>query len=90
MLDYFATLPDVDKAQLRDAMATDRIITDRTGKLYHCLHITDERMKYIRIALNNVDMGIFDNQREKAKQGKIGFAILYSKGEEQVVLAELL
>lgn len=88
MLDYFSALPCIDKAKLRDAMATDRIITDRTGKLYHCLHITDERMKYIRIALNNVDMGIFENQREKAKQGKIGFAILYSGIEEQVVLAD--
>lgn len=88
MLDYFGSLQNVDKAQLRDAMATDRIITDRTGKLYHCLHITDDRMKYIRIALNNVDMGIFENQREKAKQGKIGFAILYSNGEEQVILAD--
>ena len=88
MLDYFAQLPNVDRAKLRDTMVTDRIITDRTGKLYHCLHITDERMKYIRIALNNVDMGIFENQREKAKQGKIGFAILYSFGEEQVILAD--
>ena len=88
MLDCFATLSNVDKAQLRDEMAKDRIITDRTGKLYHCLHVTDERMKYIRIALNNVDMDIFENQREKAKQGKIGFAILYSYGEEQVVLAD--
>jgi len=88
MLEYFGNLPNVDKAQLRDSMVTDRIITDRTGKLYHCLHITDERMKYIRISLNNIDMGIFDNQREKAKQGKIGFAILYSEGAEQVILAD--
>lgn len=88
MLEYFSSLPNVDKAYLRDAMAADRIITDRTGKLYHCLHIADERMKYIRIALNNVDMDIFENQREKAKQGKIGFAILYAGGEEQVILAD--
>ena len=88
MQQYFSMLKGVDKAVLRDEMAKDRIITDRTGKLYHCLHIADERMKYIRIALNNVDMDIFPNQREKAKQGKIGFAILYSNGEEQVVLAD--
>ena len=88
MLEYFGTLPNVDKAQLRDVMATDRIITDRTGKLYHCLHIADERMKYIRIALSNIDMDIFENQREKAKQGKIGFAILYTNGAEQVILAD--
>ena len=88
MLEYFSALPGVEKTHLRDEMAKDRIITDRTGKLYHCLHITDERMKYIRVALNNFDMCIFDNQREKAKQGKIGFAILYSYGEEQVVLAD--
>ena len=88
MLEYFGTLQGVDKAKLRDRMAKDRIVTDRTGKLYHCLHIADERMKYIRIALNNVDMGIFENQREKAKQGKIGFAILYTDGAEQVVLAD--
>ena len=88
MLDYFGSLDGVDRAKLRDEMAKDRIITDRTGKLYHCLHIADERMKYIRIALNNVDMDIFTNQREKAKQGKIGFAILYTNGEEQVVLAD--
>ena len=88
MLDYLGSLDGVDRAKLRDEMAKDRIITDRTGKLYHCLHIADERMKYIRIALNNVDMDIFANQREKAKQGKIGFAILYTNGEEQVVLAD--
>lgn len=88
MLEYFGSLVGVDKAMLRDEMAKDRIITDRTGKLYHCLHIADERMKYIRIALNNIDMGIFTNQREKAKQGKIGFAVLYSYGEEQVILAD--
>ena len=88
MLEYFATLPNVDKSHLRDKMAMDRIITDRTGKLYHCLHIADERMKYIRISLNNVDMNIFPNQREKAKQGKIGFAVLYTNGEEQVILAD--
>ena len=88
MLEYFGTLPNVDKAHLRDVMATDRIITDRTGKLYHCLHIADERMKYIRIALSNIDMEIFENQREKAKQGKIGFAILYTNGAEQVILAD--
>ena len=88
MLEYFGTLPNVDKAQLRDVMATDRIITDRTGKLYHCLHIADERMKNIRIALSNIDMDIFENQREKAKQGKIGFAILYTNGAEQVILAD--
>jgi len=45
-------------------------------------------MKYVRIALNNIDMGIFENQREKAKQGKIGFAILYTYGAEQVILAD--
>ncbi|MBQ6897205.1 MAG: DUF4080 domain-containing protein [Oscillospiraceae bacterium] len=88
MLEYLSLLNGVDKAQLRDEMAKDRIITDRTGKLYHCLHIADERMKYIRIALNNVDMDIFENQREKAKQGKIGFAVLYTNGQEQVILAD--
>lgn len=88
MLEYFGTLDGVDRAVLRDKMATDRIMTDRTGKLYHCLHIADERMKYVRIALTNVDMDIFPNQREKAKQGKIGFCIIYTNGEEQVVLAD--
>jgi hypothetical protein len=88
MLEYFGTLDGVDRAVLRDKMAADRIMTDRTGKLYHCLHIADERMKYVRIALTNVDMDIFPNQREKAKQGKIGFAVLYTNGEEQVILAD--
>ena len=88
MLEYFGGMPNVDKAHLRDEMVKDRIITDRTGKLYHCLHIADERMKYVRIALNNVDMDIFENQREKARQGKIGFAIIYTNGAEQVILAD--
>ena len=88
MFEYFGALPNVDRAKLRDELAKDRIITDRTGKLYHCLHIADERMKYVRIALNNIDMDIFPNQREKAKQGKIGFAILYTDKEEQVILAD--
>lgn len=85
---YFSSLDNVEKAQLRDKMATDRIVTDKTGKLYHCLHIADDRMKHIRITLNNIDMGIFKNQREKSKQGKLGFCILYSSGTEQVVVAD--
>ncbi len=88
IFEFFATLPNVDKRRLRDELAKDRIITDKTGKLYHSLHIADDRMKHISIALKNTDMGIFENQREKAKQAKIGFCILYSYDEEKVVVAD--
>ncbi len=86
--EFFSSIEGVDKSKLRDIMALDRIITDKTGKLYKCLHIQDDRMKHIRIAVNNCDVQIFENQREKAKQGKIGFCIIYSSEKEQVVFAD--
>ncbi|MEG2082141.1 MAG: hypothetical protein RR011_02820, partial [Oscillospiraceae bacterium] len=53
-----------------------------------CLHINDERLKHISIALKNVELGIFQNQQEKARQSKLGFCIIYSQGTEKVLVAD--
>lgn len=88
LFEYFKNHKGVSENELRDVMAFDRITSDKTGKLFPCLHIGDPRLKNVSIAIKNVELDIFENQREKAKGGKIGFCILYSQGKQTVLFAD--
>ncbi|MEG3028827.1 MAG: DUF4080 domain-containing protein [Oscillospiraceae bacterium] len=88
LFEYFKGREGIEERALRDVIAYDRITTDRGGKLFACLHINDERLKHISIAFKNVELGIFQNQQEKARQSKLGFCIIYSQGTEKVLVAD--
>ena len=86
LYEYFTEKYGVDKSILRDIMVKDRIVTDNTGRLFSFTHIPDTKFKTITTALRQQYVNIFENQREKAAKGKIGFAILYS--DNTVILAD--
>ncbi len=86
VFEYFTEYYNVDKSVLRDVMVKDKIITDNTGRLFGFTHIPDTNFKRITTALRKETVQIFDNQTEKSRKGKIGFAILYS--ENKVILAD--
>ena len=87
LFDFFSKKEQVDANILRDCIAFDRITTDKTGRLFGFLHRPDERLKTINNIVKTVELSIFDRQIEKAKQGKIGFCILYSE-QEQIVFTD--
>ncbi len=86
VFEYFTLHHNVDKAVLRDIMVKDKIITDNTGRLFGFTHVPDTNFKVITTALRKETVKIFDNQAEKSRKRKIGFAILYS--ENKVILAD--
>ncbi len=86
LYDYYTIHYNVDKAALRDVMVKDRIITDNTGRLFGFTHVPDTNFKVITTALRKETVKIFENQAEKSRKGKIGFAILYN--ENKVILAD--
>lgn len=88
LFEFFSDFKGVDKLVLRDALAADRITTDNTGRLFPFTHVLDENYKDITAVLKNCDLGLFESQKEKAKQGKIGFAIMYSQINKPVVIAD--
>ncbi len=86
LYDYCTDVLNIDKAVLRDEMVKDRIVTDNTGRLFGFTHVPDSNFKTITTALRQGRVQPFENSREKAAKGKIGFAVLYTT--QQVILAD--
>ena len=68
---YFASLPNVDKAVLRDRMCQDRFETNNSGKLPAALKVKDARLGDIAHILDET----------RPKNTKRAVCILYSEGK---------
>lgn len=69
--EYFSSVKGVDKIKLRDLMLLDRISTNNSDIFPECLKVSDERLKKIKLKLNEI---------EPCKKGTVrSVAILYSE-----------
>ncbi|NLO47149.1 MAG: DUF4080 domain-containing protein [Clostridiales bacterium] len=75
--DYFISLPNIEKAVLRDTMVCDFLSSNAGGKLPYALQIPDPALREVKKRLKNAlgEHGV-----------KRGFALLYA--EPRVVVAE--
>lgn len=80
LFSYLCTLPQVDKAVLRDKMVCDRLATNCSGVLPAFLRVEDSRLKAVRTALNG------DIQTRATAGVKRALALLYS--ENRAVYAD--
>lgn len=71
LYDWCAAIDGVDKMLLRDALVCDRLTTNSTGKLPHCLHIADPALGRVVKQLAN------DPKTAPIAGVKRGVAILY-------------
>ncbi len=70
MLDFFSSLKGMVRAELRDAMACDRLATNAEGRLPEVLKVPDSRLKAIKTDVNT------DAVTHIKKGVKRGFALL--------------
>ena len=75
--DYILTLPGLSPAEVRDAMAHDRLANDNTGRLPDCLAIEDPQLGQI----------IRNLRKLKPEGAKLGVCILYD-GEKRILCAD--
>ncbi len=71
LYDWCAALPGVDAALLRDALVCDRLTTNSSGRLPHCLHVADPMLGKV------VRMLAADPETAPLPGVKRGVAILY-------------
>lgn len=69
--EYFSSLGKIDSAVLRDKMITDRILTNSSGIIPHCLRIEDKRLSKVKYRLSK--------QHPETKGVKRSVAILYTE-----------
>ncbi len=85
LYEFFINFNEVDKDVLRDTLAKDFILTNKTGKLPKFLHVFDDRLKTISNFVKTNDK--FNKEMQaKMKAANIGIAILYT--ENKVILAD--